>query len=74
MLNMNSLRALTIVIPQLLCQFSLANAILSTVEFLNSDISDLLNPFNSAHCAFASMRFAIELVSLLLDGKDLDNK
>jgi len=62
MSNNNFIWDLTIVIPQLPCLFSIAKAVSSTVDIVNSDTSDSVNLSNFAMCAFASMCYPIELV------------
>jgi len=50
MLNMNFLCELTIVIPGLLCLFSMANAVSSTVVLVNWEMSDSVNLVNFDSC------------------------
>jgi len=56
------LGTLTIVIPRLPCLFSMAKAVASTIELVNSVTSDSVNSFYFTMCAFASNCFPIELV------------
>jgi len=53
---------LTIVIPRLSCLFSIAKAVLLTVDLVNSDTSGSVDTSNFAMCAFASKCFPIEQV------------
>jgi len=62
MSNMIFLCKLTIVIPRRACLFSMAEAVSSTVELVNSVTSDSVNSFYFAMWAFASKCFTIELV------------
>jgi len=62
MSNMTWLSEITIVIPPLPCLLSMAKAVSSTVELVNSVTSDSVNSFNFAMWAFASKCFPIELV------------
>jgi len=59
---MNILGELTIVIPQLPCIFSMAKAISSTIQLVNSVSSNSVNLFDFATCAFATECFTIQLV------------
>jgi len=61
--NMVFLCKLTIVNPRLPCLSRMAKAVSSTVELVNSVISDSVNLFNFAMWAFASKCFPIELVT-----------
>jgi len=62
MSNVNFICKLSIVIPQLPCLFSMANAVSSTVELINFVTSNSVNLFNSAMCTFARKCFPTELV------------
>jgi len=62
MSNLNFLWKLTIVIPQLPCLFRIPKSVSSTVELVNSAISNSFNYFHCAIWAFASMDFRMELV------------
>jgi len=72
LLNMNFLCELTILIPWLPCLFSMAKAVSSMVELVNSETSDSVNLFNFAMCAIASKCFPIELVPCC-DGWSVSN-
>jgi len=62
MSNINVLWELTIVIRQLPCLFSIAEAVSSTVDPVNSVTSDSVNLYNFAICTFTRKCFLIELV------------
>jgi len=67
MWNMNLLCKLTIVIPWLPCPFSIAKAVSSIIELVNSVTSDLVNSYNFVMYKFASKCFPIDPV-LCSDG------
>jgi len=60
--NMHFLCELTIVIPELRCLISIANAVSSTVVLVNSETWDSVNSFHFAMCDCASKSFPIEVV------------
>jgi len=62
MSNMNFFCEPTMVIVQLPCLSSMANALSSTVVLANSEISDCVYSIKFAMCNFASKFFHIELV------------
>jgi len=62
MSNMYFLCKLTIVIPQLLCLFSIAKAVLSTLELLNLETSDSVNLVNLMMGSIVSKCLPIEQV------------
>jgi len=60
--NLIVLCKLTIVIPRLPCLFRMSKAVSSTVELVNSEISDSVSLFNFQVWAFASKFIPLELV------------
>jgi hypothetical protein len=62
MSNSNFNWDLMISIPQRRCLFSIAKAVSSTVDLVNSNTSDFVNSFNFAMSTFANKCFPIELV------------
>ena len=57
MSNMNLLCEPTNVIPRLSCLFSMAKAVSSPVEVVNSVTSESVNSFNCAMCALCQQVF-----------------
>jgi len=60
--NVNFFGDLTILIPQLPCLLSMAKAVSSTFELVDSVTSNSVKSFNIAMCTFANRCFPIKLV------------
>ena len=74
MLNMTFLCELTLGIPRLPCLLSMAKAVSSTIELVNSVTSDSVNSFNFVMCTLPASVSPLSWSHVLRDGEELDDK
>jgi len=71
---MDFLWKFTIVIPRLPSRFSMANAVSSTFEVVNSVTYKSVNSFNLAMCALPASVSPLSWSHILTDGEEVDDK